>query len=390
MLGQGNKLAAFSSVRSDAHRTSAWPLALATICLVVYASLYPFTDWRDQELSPFVFLTEPWPRYWTGFDVGINVLGYAPLGFLLSLSALRSGRAAHAVSLAACSAALLSLAMETLQSYLPSRVPSNVDFALNVSGAWVGAVSASWLEKMGVLQRWSDFRARWFEADARGALVLLALWPLALLFPVSVPLGLGQVVERLELALAQALGDSPFLEWLPVRDIELQPMVPGAQVIAVALGGLIPCLLGYGVIRGWAHRSILLLLLLPCGLLFTALSAALSYGPVHAWAWFDAPVRAGFLGACMLALLTLWVPARAAAALALLALTVQLAMLNQASAGPYLAQTLQVWEQGRFIRFHGLAQWLGWVWPFAALAYVLLRLSRPEGAPDGHHRKIRA
>ena len=374
-------------MRTDFHRTSAWPLALATLCLVVYASLYPFSDWRDQGLSPFVFLTQPWPRYWTGFDVGINLLGYAPLGFLLSLSALRSGRAAHAISLAACAAALLSLAMETLQSYLPSRVPSNVDFALNAAGAWVGAVSASRLEKMGVLQRWSDFRSRWFDVNARGALVLLALWPPALLFPVSVPLGLGQVVERLELALAQALGDSLFLEWLPVRDIELQPMVPGAQVIAVALGGLIPCLLGYGVIRGWAHRSILLLLLLPCGLLFTALSAALSYGPVHAWAWFDAPVRAGFLGACLLALLTLWVPTRAAAALALLALTVQLAMLNQASAGPYLAQTLQVWEQGRFIRFHGLAQWLGWLWPFAALVYVLLRLSRSEGLWAGKNVK---
>jgi VanZ family protein len=385
MPGPSDKAAGFPSVRADVHRTSAWPLALATLCLVVYASLYPFSDWRDQGLSPFVFLTEPWPRYWTGFDVGINFLGYAPLGFLLSLSALRTGRAAHAVSLAACTAALLSLAMETLQSYLPSRVPSNVDFALNAAGAWVGAVSASWLEKWGVIQRWSDFRARWFEADARGALVLLALWPLALLFPASVPMGLGQVVERLELALAQALGDSPFLEWLPVRDIELQPMVPGAQVIAVALGGLIPCLLGCGVVRGWAHRSILLLLLLPCGLLFTALSAALSYGPVHAWAWFDAPVRAGFLGACLLALLTLWVPPRAATALALLALSVQLGMLNQASASPYLAQTLQVWEQGRFIRFHGLVQWLGWLWPFAALVYVLLRLSRPEGAPDGYH-----
>ena len=136
------------------------------------------------------------------------------------------------------------------------------------------------------------------------------------------------------------------------------------------------------MIRGWAHRSILLLLLLPCGLLFTALSAALSYGPVHAWAWFDAPVRAGFLGACLLALLTLWVPPRAATTLALLALTVQLAMLNQASASPYLAQNLQVWEQGRFIRFHGLAQWLGWSWPFAALAYVIMRLCRPEDVPD--------
>ena len=372
------------------HRTTAWPLALATLCLVVYASLYPFADWRDQGLSPFAFLSAPWPRYWTGFDVGTNLLGYAPLGFLLSLSALRSGRSAHAVSLAAGAAALLSLAMETLQSYLPSRVPSIVDFSLNSAGAWLGALSASRLEKMGVLQRWSDFRARWFENNARGALVLLALWPLALLFPVSVPMGLGQVVERLELALASALGESPFLEWLPVRDIELQPMVPGAQVIAVALGGLIPCLIGYGVIRGWTHRSIFLFWLLPGGMLFTALSAALSYGPVHSWAWFDAPVRAGFLGACLLALLTLWVPPRAATALALLALTVQLAMLNQASASPYLAQTLLVWEQGRFIRFHGLAQWLGWLWPFAALVYVLLRLSRPEGAPDAHHRKIRA
>jgi VanZ family protein len=361
------------------HRTTAWPLALATLCLVVYASLYPFTDWRDQGLSWLDFLTAPWPRYWTGFDVGTNFLGYAPLGFLLSLAALRSGRAAHAVTLATLAASLLSLTMETLQTYLPARVPSNVDFALNATGAWAGAVSASLLEKMGVLQRWSDFRARWFAPDARGALVLLALWPVALLFPVSVPLGLGQVLERLELALATALGDSPFLEWLPVRDIELQPMVPGAQVVAVALGGLIPCLIAYGVIRGWAHRSIALFWLLPGGLLLTALSAALSYGPVHAWAWFDAPVQAGFVGACTLALLTLWVPLRAATALALLALAVQLAMLNQASASPYLAQTLQVWEQGRFIRFHGLAQWLGWLWPFAALVYVLLRLSGPEG-----------
>jgi hypothetical protein len=48
---------------------------------------------------------------------------------------------------------------------------------------------------------------------------------------------------------------------------------------------------------------------------------------------------------------------------------------------PYFAQTLQSWEQGRFIRFNGLAQWLGWLWPFAALVYVLLRVSRREAAP---------
>jgi VanZ family protein len=366
-------------VSPDKHRTSAGPLALAAICLVVYASLYPFTDWRDQGLSPFTFISAPLPHYWTGFDIGINLLGYAPLGFLLALAAHRSGRAAHAISVAALVSTLLSLSMETLQNYIPTRVPSNVDLALNVIGAWMGACSASLLEKMGVLQRWNDFRARWFALDARGALVLLALWPGALLFPVSVPLGLGQVFERLELLLVDALQDTPFLDWLPVRDIELQPILPGAEMVAVALGGLIPCLIGYGVIRGLARRAMFMLLLLSSGVLFTALSAALSYGPDHAWVWLDGPpVRAGFIGAALLMLLTLWVPHRVAVALALLALAVQLTLLNQAPENPYLAQTLQIWEQGRFIRFNGLAQWLGWLWPFAALGYVLLRLSHTK------------
>ena len=58
----------------------------------------------------------------------------------------------------------------------------------------------------------------------------------------------------------------------------------------------------------------------------------------------------------------------------LLALGVHLDLLNQAPASPYFAQTLSTWEQGRFIRFHGLAQWVGWLWPYATLVYVLFRV----------------
>ena len=43
--------------------TSAWPLALALACLVTYASLYPFDNWRDQGLSAWAFLSAPLPRY---------------------------------------------------------------------------------------------------------------------------------------------------------------------------------------------------------------------------------------------------------------------------------------------------------------------------------------
>lgn len=45
----------------------------------------------------------------------------------------------------------------------------------------------------------------------------------------------------------------------------------------------------------------------------------------------------------------------------LLALGIYLSVLNQVPEGAYFAQTLQAWEQGRFIRFNGLAQWLGWL-----------------------------
>lgn len=359
-------------------RATAWPLALAAICLIVYASLYPFSGWRDQGISPLQFLMAPLPQYWTGFDVGINLLGYAPLGFLLTLAALISRRVPWPVTVAVLTAALLSLTMETLQSYLPSRIASNLDFALNTLGAWLGASCAWTLSKVGIIGRLTRLRARWFSQDARGALVLLLLWPAALLFPASVPLGLGQIFERLESALAEFLTNTPFLDWMPVREMELQPLVPLAELICVALGALVPCLLGYCVLRTLWQRAAFSATMLAVGIGSSALSAALSYGPDHAWAWLDLPVQAGLGLAALLAVVLLAVPRRAAAACALLALALHLSLLNQAPADPYFAQTLQTWEQGRFIRFHGLVQWLGWLWPYAVMLYLVVKLSGHE------------
>ena len=353
------------------HKTAASPMALIYAVLIVYASLYPFTDWRDQGMEAWAFLLAPRPRYWTGFDVAVNVIGYVPFGGLLALSALRSGRLARPLLFSFLCASVLSLCMETLQSFLPVRVASREDWLLNSAGAWGGAIATLALERLGAIDRWSNFRRFWFIENARGGLVLLATWPLALLFPPAVPFGLGQIYERIEAQVAEQLADTPFLDWLPVRDIELQPLLPSAELICVLLGLLIPCLLGFCVIRPGIRRLLFVPAYIGLGVAATALSALLSWGPGHALAWLDLPAKVALVTALILAPLLALVPARACAALVLLGLGLHLGVLNQAPGNPYFAQTLQEWEQGRFIRFNGLAQWLGWMWPYAVLGYAL-------------------
>ncbi|MGH8675765.1 MAG: VanZ family protein, partial [Burkholderiales bacterium] len=54
-------------------------LALAVyVLLIAYASLHPLSGWRDPGTSALAFLTAPWPRWVTLFDVVSNVLGYLP------------------------------------------------------------------------------------------------------------------------------------------------------------------------------------------------------------------------------------------------------------------------------------------------------------------------
>lgn len=360
-------------------QTSAWPLALVYAVLIVFASLFPFDGWRAQGIDPRVFLfAQIPPPYWTWFDVNTNIVGYAPLGFFLALALMRSGQPRLAVPLAFVAGTLLSLSMEFLQIYLPRRVPSNLDWALNAGGTLIGALLAALLEKLGVLSRWSAFRTQWLGEGGAGVLVLLALWPFALLFPAAVPFGLGQVLERLDETLQDWLLNTPFEDWLPLNDFALTPLSMVTELFCVTLGLWIPCLLAYCAVSHMGRRVVAALMLLAAGVSVTALSAALSWGPTHAWEWVDLPVRLGIWGALGLAVIALPASRRICAVLLLLVLVLHLSILNQAPTNVYFAQTLQAWEQGRFIRFYGLGQWLGWLWPYVTLAYVIVRVSKRQ------------
>jgi VanZ family protein len=364
------------------YKSAALPLALVYATLIVYASLFPFTGWRDQGIAPWAYLNAPWPQYWTRFDLVSNLIGYMPFGFLLTLAMLqRLRRPWLAVVLATLAAGALSFVMESLQSYLPTRVASNVDLGFNAAGGLLGALAAAVLARLGAIDRWRRFRARWFVRDSRGALVLLALWPVGLLFPAPVAFGLGQVYERLEEGLANLLVDTPFLEWLPLRELDLQPLLPGVELACVALGALVPCLLSYTVVRHRGRRVLMAASALAVGVFASALSAALTYGPLHAWAWISRPVELGLLAAAVGAALLLALPARVGVVLLMAVLVAQVALLNAAPQSPYFAITLQSWEQGRFIHFHGLAQWVGWLWPYVAFVYLAIRMARGDGPP---------
>ena len=358
-------------------KTSAWPLALLYTALIVFASLFPFEGWREQGISPWAFAMAPLPPpYWTWFDVNTNIAGYVPLGFLLALGGVRSGWGAKSLLFAVLAGAALSLVMEFLQIFLPRRVPSNLDFVTNVAGVLLGALLASVMEWLGWLQRWSEFRANWFDDQPQGGLVLIGLWPIALLFPAPLPFGLGQILERLDTTLDVWLEGTPFMDWLPLREAPLVPLAPSAEMLCVMLGLLAPSLLGYMLMVHKWRRASFAIVMMGAGVAATALSAALAYGPSHAWEWLTLPTQAGIVAAVLLSACALPLPRRWCAVLLLLVLMWQLNWLNQAPLNPYFADTLQSWEQGRFMRFYGLGQWLGWIWPYAVLVYVVLRLTQ--------------
>ncbi len=363
------------------HRSFAVPLALLFAALIVYASLYPFEGWRPPGTPLLSFLNLPWPPYWTVFDLAANLLGYAPLGALTMVALVRSGwRFAGAFAMAALCGGALSLALEVLQNFLPNRVPSNVDWALNSAGALLGAGLAAPLLASGVA-RWQTLRDRWFAERSAGGLTLLLLWPISLLFPLPLPLAVGRVLQSAGEALAGWLDGTAAAPWWPLPAAGDVPagLMPEAEFALTLLGQLAPCLLAFAVSPPSWRRLLLVTAAVVVGLSATALSTALNFSPQHAFAWATPRTLSAVGAAWLVAALLAWLPRRACAALGLLALAALVVMVNQTPADPYFAQSLRAWEQGRFIHFHGGAQWVGWLWPYVAMAYLLTLLRRPEG-----------
>ncbi|MFL6675949.1 MAG: VanZ family protein [Massilia sp.] len=347
---------------------------LTYLLLIVYASWYPFSGWRNNGLSPFTFLNLTPPRYWTGFDVVVNVVGYIPLGALLVLAMYPLVRGLWAVLLAGLAGILVSGAMETVQNFLPSRVPSNLDLWTNSTGCLAGAIlGALWARSLLDKSRLYRLRRRWFAPHASQGLVLLALWPLAQIYPQGYLFGHGQVLPIISEWLS---------EWLDTN-IDLVAMLrPGAamsveqywlsETIITACGMCGAALTLLCLMRRTAPRYMLMLSMLAAALVFKTLATSLLFTPDNAFVWITPGAEGGFLiGLIMLSGLA-FAPQVAQRRLAVVTLVLSLIVVNTIPVNPYFVSTLQGWVQGKFLNFNGAAQFLSLLWPFFALWFLLL------------------
>lgn len=361
-------------------RSLAWPLSLAWIVLIAYASLYPFSDWRNSIGTCGDFLWAPLPRYRLFSDMLANAVGYVPLGFLLALAA-RASLFRHGgryfwqlvvmVIWAVAGAAALSWSMEWAQCWLPARRTSNLDVFLNVAGAWVGALLAAVSVRIGLQQAWTQWRMHWFAKGTRWAQVLLILWPCALLFPVELPFALGQVWERLTWQIVTGLQGTPLGSHWVWWEVSNSPKPAWAQMATIVVGLLLPLLLAFGTITQKRHRFVALVLLFTAGCGATVVSWWLGFG--H-WEHFVSQaylVRWALIAAWALAMLALWLPRSWILGSALLTAIALLWLVNAYASAVYFEWLLESSMQRSFIHFYGLTRWLGWIWPWLTLLWLL-------------------
>ncbi|UCV03660.1 VanZ family protein [Dechloromonas denitrificans] len=338
-------------------------LALAWCGLVVYGSLHPFSGWRDTGVSPIAFLDGGWPRYWTGFDLAANVAVYLPLGFFLTL-ALRGlpGRFTAPI-LAVLLAGGVSFGLETVQTWLPSRVPSNVDLVCNTLGGLLGAIWVQWVgprifARIAALEQQLIAPVRHAELG----LTLLGLWLLVPLSPETLLFGAGD--------LRQWLGFTGAMPFAADSFVVIETSITALNALAVGLILRLLCI-------RWTVAYLIVPLFLLLGLIVRTLAAAVLISPGEALAWLTPGAQNGLLIGGLGLAVALALPATPRLMLAALALMAGAVLVNLAPPNPYSTAALATWRQGHFLNFNGLTRLVATLWPFLTLPFLLLTSRKP-------------
>ena len=408
-------------------------LALVFMVLIVYGSLYPFADWVTPAGPLFAFLAMM-PGHVEKADLVQNVLAYMPFGLFVGAALMPARRSRHgatgatvaAMIVAVLAGAALSLAMESIQQFLPSRDPSLVDLLLNIGGTGVGALLAAMVRDheapgarllalrstilasghlpnlmLAALALWalsqtSPLVPTFDPGKLRASLALLAravrqpdsVMPLMALNYALALLGLGLMARLLVRAEHAALA---WFAGLVGVVLALKIVVEGRQLSPEALGGAaaaMACLALWrgGSPRAWAWGA---LAVLGSGFVVGELAPAPGGGQVHPFNWIPLAGQMQSLNGLQNILELIW-PFFAMACMArfLCAPRRRAALaLAGAVAVALLVFVLEWLQQDMGGRVGDITQVMlacgGWIWPWCVRGADFAPGSTPGGATHG-------
>jgi len=365
--------ASVQEARYDPQRTGfsantvrlAWILALAYLLVIAYASLQPFQGWRSPPEEILHFLFAPWPRYTTLQDVAVNFAAYVPLGLLLSaVFGARYGPARGAVA-ATLAGAMLSLAMEAAQMFLPARIASNVDLLANGLGALLGAMAAPLLAPTRVLGgRIHTMRHRLFleGMPADTGLVIVGLWLITQFHPTAQLFGTGAI--RATLDLPSYFTHTP---WLALS----------GEAVVVLFNLLAVGLMLSTFTRDGERRMLVIGTVIGTALGFKIFSAVALGQASAPFAWLTPGVLLGLCAGWLLLWGAVRLPRPAQLVASAVFVVAATAAINLAPDNPYHSVPPRLLARGasHFLSFSGIVRALSELWPLLATSFLVYALA---------------
>lgn len=329
------------------------------ILLIMYASLTPFSGWREQGLSFFDVLAAPLGQAYTPFDTVANLLAYIPFGLLLALSLHTRFGTGRGVLLSTLGGALLSASMEYVQMYLPMRTSSNLDLLTNSSGTLLGSILALKIAPSAWFARLAQGRQNLVRTGAvvDFGLALFILWMFAQINPLLPMLGNIFIGETAKYPF-QPISAEPF-NWLASCAVALNLLMLGCLLITLMRR------------RRHAMTALMIVLFAVAAMKFIAAVLLLKSWALLLWLNSEAMlgIIAGLVVLAFAARMAERLVSWCAAFSALAYLVIGFWMLDS-NAPQVHTMRLYQWKEGHLLTYNGLSHNILLLFPLLMLGYL--------------------
>jgi len=339
-------------------RLRTW-LTIGYALFIVYASLSPFTGWRNHGIEFGEVLNAQLGLSYTAFDSTANILSYLPLGFFITLTLRERFGAVSSAIFALTSGILLSMSMEYLQMYLPSRISSNTDLLSNSFGTLAGALLAVGLASQPwILYRLKGWRGNFFKLgkEVDFGLAMLALWIFGQINP-SLPI-LGNIF-------LSKVAQQPFVTPPPTT-------FDWWECVAVSLNLLMLGALLLSILRIPKNAAISLLVVLSVVAMAKFIAATVL---LKSWAlllWINSEAVVGIILGIIVLLAVLGLSRVAVLIFGAVVASLYLVVVNLVldSNAPSAAASVYHWHYGHLLNYNGLAQTISLVFPLLLILHL--------------------